>query len=81
MPPHPLTNFEIQNYYQNERIFNVVYSKNNLPKINDGTQIINFDEYESIATHWIDLYLNVNSIVYFKSFKVKHILKEIKRVY
>ena len=32
MPPHPLTNFEIQRYYQNEPRFNGVYPKNNLPK-------------------------------------------------
>ena len=29
MPPHPLTKFEIQKYYQNEPRFNSVYSKNN----------------------------------------------------
>ena len=33
MPPHPLTNFETQRCYQNERKFNGVYSRNNLPKI------------------------------------------------
>ena len=32
MPPHPLTNFEIQKYYQNERRFNGVFSGSNLPK-------------------------------------------------
>ena len=31
MPPHPLTNFEIQKY-QNEQRFNGVFSRNNLPK-------------------------------------------------
>ena len=36
MPSHPLTNFEIQKYYQNEPKFNDVYSRNNLPKIKDG---------------------------------------------
>ena len=35
MPPHPLTNFEIQNYHQNEPKFNGVYSRNNLSKIKD----------------------------------------------
>ena len=30
--PHPLTNFEIQKYYQNEPRFNGVYSKNSLSK-------------------------------------------------
>ena len=32
MPPHPLTNFEIQKYYQNESRFNEVYSRDNMPK-------------------------------------------------
>ena len=32
IPPHPLTNFEIQKYYENERRFSGVYSRNNLPK-------------------------------------------------
>ena len=33
MPPHPLTNFEIQKYYRNEPKLNGVYSRNNLTKI------------------------------------------------
>ena len=40
MSAHPLTNFEIQKYYQNEPNFNGVYSRNNLPKIKDGAFII-----------------------------------------
>ena len=32
MPPHPLTNFEIQKYYQNEARFNGVYSGDNFTK-------------------------------------------------
>ena len=37
MPPHPLTNFEIQKYYENEQKFNGVFSRDNLPKkIKDG---------------------------------------------
>ena len=37
MSPHPLTDFEIQNYYQNEPRFHGVYSGNNLPeKVKDG---------------------------------------------
>ena len=36
MPPHPLINFELQKYYQNEPRFNGIYSRNNLPKIKDG---------------------------------------------
>ena len=37
IPPHPLTNLEIQAYYQNKLRFNGVYSKDNLPdKIKEG---------------------------------------------
>ena len=44
MLAHYLTNFETQKCYQNEPKFNGVYSRNNLPKIKDGTYIVNVDE-------------------------------------
>ena len=46
--PHPLTNFEIQNYYENESKFNSIYARNNSSEIKDGAYLVNFDEYESI---------------------------------
>ena len=51
MSPHPLPNFEIRRYYQNEPKFNGVYSRKNVSKIKDEARIINLDEYESIGTH------------------------------
>ena len=52
--PHPLTNFEIQKYYQNEPIFNGGYSRNNLPdKIKDEAYVKNLDDCFDIETHWI----------------------------
>ena len=79
MPPHPLTNFEIQKYYQNEPRFNGVYSRDNLPKIKDGAYVINLDEYSDIGTHWVSLWVNNNNnVTYFDSFGVGHIPKEIK---
>ena len=36
MLPYPLTNFEIQKYYQNDPGFNGVYARNDLPKVKDG---------------------------------------------
>ena len=44
MPPHPLTNFEIQKYYQKEPKFKGTYSRNNWPKIKDGASIVNSNE-------------------------------------
>ena len=79
MPPHPLANFEIQRYYENERIFTGVYSRNRLPKkIKDGAYVINLDGYEDVGTHWIALFCNKNEIVYFDSFGVEHVPEEIK---
>ena len=79
MLPNPLTNFEIQKYYQNKLRFNGVFTINNLPKkIKDGAYVTNLDEYADIDTHWIPLFCNRNEIVYFDSFGVKHIPEEIK---
>ena len=37
MLPHPLTDFEIQKYFENEQKFNGVFSRDNIPKkIKDG---------------------------------------------
>ena len=78
IPSHPLTNFEIQKYYQNESRFNGVYSRDNLPKRKDGAYLINLDEYSDIGTHWVALWVNNNDVTYFDSFGVEHIPKEIK---
>ena len=40
---------------------------------------INLDEYESIESHWIALYVNGDNVTYFDSFRVEHIPKEIKK--
>ena len=77
MSPHHYTNFEIQKYYQSEPKFDGVYWRNDLPKTKDGAYVINLDEYKSIGTHWIAFYVNANNIIYFDSFGVKDIPKEI----
>ena len=79
MLPHPLTNFEILKYYENESRFSGVYSGDNLPnKIKDGAYAINLDEHSDIGTHWIAFYVKDNDITFFDSFGVEHIPKEIK---
>ena len=71
MLPYPLTNFEIQKYYQNEPKFTGVFSRNNLPKkIEDGTYVINLDEYADAGTHWIALFCNKNEMLYFDNFNL-----------
>ena len=79
MSPHPLTNLEMQGYYQNEPRFNGVSSRDKLPqKIKDGAYVINLDEYGDVGTHWIALFCNRSEIAYFDSFGVEHVPEEIK---
>ena len=68
MPPHFLTNFEIQKYYQNEPRFNGAYSRDNFKKIKYGTYVINLDESSDIGTHWVAMYVQKNDVTYFDSF-------------
>ena len=70
MPPHPLTNFKIQKYYQNEP------SRDYLTKMKDGASVINLYEYSVIGTHWVFLYVDNDNVTYFDSFGVEHISKE-----
>ena len=89
LPFHPLTNIEISEYYKNEPRFNGVYSRNNLPnKIKKGAYVINLDEYENTGTHWVSLFVktkyttewsSLERTVYFDSFGVEHIPKEINK--
>ena len=80
LPFHPLTNIEISEYYSNEPRFNGVYSRDNLPKITKkGPYVINLDEYENTGTHWIALFITTNEVIYFDSFGIEHIPKEINK--
>ena len=70
----------ISEYYENEPRFNGVYSRNNLPnKIKKGAYVINLDEYENTGTHWVSLFVKPEYTVYFDSFGVEHIPKEINK--
>ena len=56
-----------------------MYSINNLPKtIKKGAYVINLDEYENMGTHWVALFVKPKYAVYFDSFGIEHIPKEIK---
>ena len=82
MPADPLTNFEIQEYYKNEPRFNGVYSGDNLSKTikNKTACTVNLDHYKNTGTHWIALYVKNNEVIYFDSFGVEHVPKEIKKI-
>ena len=69
----------IKKYDQSEPKFNGVYSRNNSPEIKDRVYLINLDEFKSIGTHWIVLYVNGNNIIYFDSFGAEHVPKATKK--
>ena len=78
MPPHPLTNFETQKYYENEPRFIGVISRDNMPtKVKDWAYVINLDECKDVATGYIASFCNRSEIVCFNSFGVEHFPQEI----
>ena len=57
-----------------------MYSRNNLPnKIKKGAYVINVDEYGNTGTHWVSLFVKPKYTVYFDSFGIEHIPKEINK--
>ena len=57
IPFHPLTNFEIQEYFKDEPRFNGVFSRNNLPNLKTGAYAINLDHSKNTRTHWVVIFV------------------------
>ena len=57
-------------------ILEIIYLKQ---EKNETTCVVNLDNYKNTGTHWIALYVKNNEVIYFDSFDVEHIPKEIKR--
>ena len=74
---HPLTNFEIQYYFNKENRFNGVYSRINFAKLKNGEYVINLDHSRNTGTHWVVIFVKSNEVIYFDSFGVEYIPKEI----
>ena len=75
---HHLPNFEIQKYCQSEHQFNGFYSRDNLiNKMKDGAYVLNLGKYEKVGTNWIAIYVDNGKVIYFDSFDVEDIPKEI----
>ena len=81
IPSRPLTNFEIQQYYQNEPRSNGVYSRDNVPKqIKDEAYVINLDEYKDTGTHWIALFCKKKKLFVLMVLELNIYLKNIKNL-
>ena len=79
MPPHPLTNVEIMDYFKDEPRFNGVFSRKNLPKIKKGAYVINLDHSKNTGRHWVVIFVKSNEVIYFDSFGAEYIPKEVKK--
>ena len=84
VPHHPLNNIEllIISIINSIKIsikyrFNGFFSWNNLLPIKDGAYLINLDDRNSKETHWVSLFIDRNTAVYFDSFGIEYIPLEV----
>ena len=73
VPRHPSNNIEITNYFNNDPKFNGVFLRKNLHRIKDEAYVINLDHKNSKGTHWVSLFIDRNTALYFDSFGIKYI--------
>ena len=52
-------------------IRNIIYLKKK-----NTAYVVHLDEYESVGTHWIALYVNNDNVKFFDSFEVECIFKK-----
>ena len=76
-PFHPLTNFEIQDCFKNEKRFGGVFSRNNLRNLKNGAYVINLDYSKNTGAHWVVIFVKEDEVIHFDSFGVEYIPKEI----
>ena len=74
-----MTNLEIQKLEQNALKFKCTCLQYNLPKTMKDEANVNLDEYKSMGTYWVTLYVNGNNVAYFDSYGVEKTSKEIRK--
>ena len=77
VPLHPLSNIEINQYFNYDSKFNGVFSRNNLPRIKYVPYVINLDDKNSKETHSDSLFIDRNTAVYFDSFRIEYIPQKV----
>ena len=55
----------------------VFFSVNNLPKIKGRVSFIILDDKKSKGTHWVSLFIDRNTAMYFHSFGINYLLQEV----
>ena len=66
-----------RDYFNYEPRFNGVFSRKNLPGKKDGAYVINLYDKTSKGTHWVSLFIDRNTAVYFDSLGIEYIPEEV----
>ena len=61
VPIHPFSKTEVTKYSNYGPRFNNIFSRNNLPRINDRVYAINLDGKQSNRRHWVPLFIDKNT--------------------
>ena len=69
----------MMDYFKDVKGFNGVFSRNNLPKLKNGAYVINLDHRENTGKQWVVIFVKSNEVIYFDSFGVEYIPKEIMK--
>ena len=64
-------------YFKDINRFNGVFSRNNLPKLKNSAYVINLDPSKNTETHWVVIFMKNTEVIYFDSFGIEYIPKEI----
>ena len=60
-------------YFKKEHRINGDFSRYYLPRIKDGEYFINLDDKQIEGTHWVSLFIDKTTVVYFNSFGIEYI--------
>ena len=66
-----------KNVLKTKKRFQGVCSRDNLPKLKKGAYVINLDHSKNTGTHWVVIFVKKDEMIYFDSFGVEYIPKEI----
>ena len=64
-------------YFVNDCRFNGVFSRDNLPRIEDGAYMINLNDKQSKGTHWVSLFIDKHMAVYLEFSGIEYIQREV----
>ena len=64
-------------YFVNDCTFNGAFSRDNLPRIKDGAYVKKLDDKQNKGTHWVSVFINRNTAVYFDYFGIEYTPQEV----